>query len=53
MAQVDQGAGGVTSSLEVFKNRADVAPRDIGLKVDLVGLDDLRSLFQPLMILSH
>ena len=40
-----------SSEMEVFKNRGDVAPRDVisvhgggGL---MVGLDDLRGLFQP------
>ena len=57
MAQAARGGGGVTLSLEVFKNCGDVALRDVvdgqsggGLGLDLMtleGLDDLRDLFQP------
>jgi len=57
LAQAARGGGGVTLSLEVFKNCGDVALRDVvdgqsggGLGLDLMtleGLDDLRDLFQP------
>ena len=50
MARAAQG-GGESASLEVFKERADVALRDVvsghgggGLAI---GLDDPRGLFQP------
>ena len=47
LAQSAQGCDGVT--LEVFKARADIVLRDMvsGQYWWMVGLDDLRGLFQP------
>lgn len=50
MEQAPLGSGGVTS-LEVFKNQADVALHDrvlMGCVLLKVGLDDLEDLLQPL-----